>query len=201
MLLLCEGGQRRYTAAANKFGVVHQRNQPVAEVGEIGGRTAIGIDTGDQATRRTRGRHGGERCTQLRRREVDWQWQSQAQAQIGWADIKPTDPGNIGYGGQLLQGGGCLDHREDQRQGIHFGRADSTVGYADADRPIAAHPLGWVAAGGNPQTGAAVTSRRRHLTVVDELPAREAYAAWVAGLITEVRLPEQRHPQRSEEQP
>lgn len=56
-------------------------------------------------------------------------------------------------------------------------------------------------AGINPQTGAAVTSRRRCLTVVDELPAREAYADWVAGLITEVRSPEQRHPQRSEVQP
>lgn len=47
-------------------------------------------------------------------------------------------------------------------------------------------------AGVNPQTGATVTSHRRCLKVVDELPAREAYAAWVAGLITEVRSPEQR---------
>jgi tRNA(His) 5'-end guanylyltransferase len=38
-------------------------------------------------------------------------------------------------------------------------------------------------AGVTPQTGAAVASRRRELVVHDELPAREAYADWVAALV------------------
>jgi tRNA(His) guanylyltransferase len=36
----------------------------------------------------------------------------------------------------------------------------------------------------NPTTGAAVTTQRRRLTLIEELPAREAYAAWVQQLIS-----------------
>jgi tRNA(His) 5'-end guanylyltransferase len=38
-------------------------------------------------------------------------------------------------------------------------------------------------AGTNPQTGEAVVSSRRRLRILEELPAREAYSAWVAELL------------------
>jgi tRNA(His) 5'-end guanylyltransferase len=36
----------------------------------------------------------------------------------------------------------------------------------------------------NPKTGAAVTAQRRRLALIEELPAREAYAAWVEQLLS-----------------
>jgi tRNA(His) guanylyltransferase len=38
--------------------------------------------------------------------------------------------------------------------------------------------------GVNPQTGEAVVAQRRRLALIEELPSREAYAAWVAQLIS-----------------
>jgi len=38
----------------------------------------------------------------------------------------------------------------------------------------------------NPKTGAAVNAQRRRLAVIDELPAREAYAAWMEHLLSTI---------------
>jgi tRNA(His) guanylyltransferase len=38
----------------------------------------------------------------------------------------------------------------------------------------------------NPKTGAAVTAQRRRLAVIEELPAREAYATWLQQLISTI---------------
>lgn len=50
--------------------------------------------------------------------------------------------------------------------------------------------LAWeqrMVAGVNPQTVEAVTCGRRHLALIEELPAHEAYTEWVAGLIRSAR--------------
>lgn len=41
--------------------------------------------------------------------------------------------------------------------------------------------------GVNPQTGEAVTAQRRRLALIEELPAREAYTAWVTQIINGIR--------------
>jgi hypothetical protein len=40
----------------------------------------------------------------------------------------------------------------------------------------------------NPKTGAAVTAQRRRLAVVEGLPARDAYAAWVEQLLSTIEM-------------
>jgi hypothetical protein len=40
--------------------------------------------------------------------------------------------------------------------------------------------------GVNPRTGEAVVAQRRRLALIEDLPSREAYAAWVARLVSGV---------------
>jgi tRNA(His) 5'-end guanylyltransferase len=45
----------------------------------------------------------------------------------------------------------------------------------------------------NPKTGAAVTAQRRRLALIEELPAREAYATWIEQLLSRIEARDGAH--------